>query len=267
MLLLVYLGLGALAGLCAGLFGVGGGIIIVPTLVYTLRWQQVSPEVLTHLAVGTSLATIVVTSLSSIRAHQQRGAVDWAIVRSMTPGIIVGSGLGAVTASVLSGAQLQLGFGCFVLLVAAQMGLGLSTAAHRNMPGPVGTVTAGSIVGWTSALFGIGGGSLTVPFLSWCNVAMQRAVAISAACGLPIALMGSLSYVWQGWGQSELPAWSTGYVYWPAFAGIVLSSSLCAGLGAALAHRLPGAWLKRLFALLMLAVGVKMIVDSGLLFG
>ncbi len=265
MLLIIYLALGAVAGTAAGLFGVGGGLVIVPTLIYTLQWQGVSTEVLTHLAVGTSLATIVVTSISSVQAHHKRGAVDWGIVRALTPGIILGSCLGAVTASYLSGPQLQLAFGCFVLLIAAQMGLGISASPHRELPGRAGMFGAGSVVGWVSALFGIGGGSLTVPFLSWCNVMMQRAVACSAACGLPIAVFGSLSYMWQGYGNSELPQWSTGYVYWPAFLGIVVSSSLCARLGASLAHRLPALLLRRIFSLFLLLVAIKLVAGSGYL--
>jgi hypothetical protein len=170
-----------------------------------------------------------------------------------------------MTASYLSGSQLQFAFGSFVIIVAAQMGLGLSASAHRSLPGAVGMSGVGAVIGWVSALFGIGGGSLTVPFLSWCNVVMQRAVACSAACGLPIALFGSLSYMWQGQGHSELPPWSTGFVYWPAFIGIVITSSLAAQLGARLAHRLPAQRLKRIFALFLLLVGVKLISSSGLM--
>jgi hypothetical protein len=266
MLILIYLALGAAAGTAAGLFGVGGGLIIVPTLIYTLHWQGVSGEITTHMAVGTSLATIVVTSLSSVWAHHKRGAVDWQIVRSLTPGIVLGSVLGGITASYLTGPQLQLAFGLFVLLIAAQMGLGLSAAAQRQLPGGRGLLAAGAVVGWVSALFGIGGGSLTVPFLSWCNVVMQRAVACSAACGLPIALFGSLTYMWQGQGNVHLPGWTTGFVYWPAFFGVVLTSTLFARVGANLAHRLSPLLLRRIFALFLLVVGSKLISGSGLLF-
>ncbi len=266
MLVLIYLALGALAGTVAGLFGVGGGLIIVPTLIYTLSWQGVDAGVVTHLAVGTSLATIVVTSLSSVRAHHKRGAVDWSIVAALTPGIALGAVLGAVTASYLSGPQLQLAFGVFVLVIAARLGLGLSTAGQRQLPGAPGLLAAGGVIGWISSLFGIGGGSLTVPFLSWCNVVMQRAVACSAACGLPIALFGSVSYIWQGWGTGALPAGSSGYVYWPAFLGIVLTSTVFARLGASLAHRLPALLLRRIFALFLLLVGSQLISGSGLLF-
>lgn len=266
MTLIVYLVLGACAGIIAGLFGVGGGLIIVPALLYAFSLQQFSPEVMTHMAVGTSLATIVITSLSSVRAHHLRGAVQWPTVAAMVPGIILGSWLGAVTAGLLSGPQLQLGLGCFVLLVAVQMGLGLSASPHRELPGHAGLAAVGSVVGWVSALFGIGGGSLTVPFLSWCNVQMQRAVATSAACGLPIAIVGAAGYMLEGRGQPELPAWSTGYVYWPAFVGIVITSTPFARVGAQLAHRLPAARLKRIFAVFLLVIGVRLAYGSGLVF-
>ena len=265
MTLIVYLLLGGCAGIIAGLFGVGGGLIIVPALLYAFGLQQVSPDIMTHMAVGTSLATIVVTSLSSVRAHHLRGAVQWPTVARMVPGIILGSALGAVTAGLLSGPQLQLGLGCFVLLVAVQMGLGLSAAPQRELPGSFGLAGAGAVIGWVSAMFGIGGGSLTVPLLSWCNVQMQRAVATSAACGLPIAVVAAAGYMLEGQGQPGLPAWSTGYVYWPAFAGIVIASTPFARVGAQLAHRLPAARLKRIFAVFLLVIGARLAYGSGLL--
>lgn len=261
-LLAIYLLLGCVAGLTAGLFGVGGGLVVVPTLLLTLAWQGVSPTVLTHIAVGTSLACMVITSISSVWAHHQRGAVDWSVVARLVPGIVAGSFLGGITAAHLSGPQLQLAFGCFVLVIAAQMGFGLSASAHRRLPGRAGMVGAGTFIGWISALFGIGGGSVSVPFLAWCNVVMQRAVGISAACGLPIALFGSATYIWQGWGNADLPAWSSGFVYWPAFLGIVATSTLAARVGASLAHRLPPTLLKRIFAGFLVIVGIKLVTGS-----
>ena len=263
MIILLYLVLGAAAGLVAGLFGVGGGLIIVPALLWVFNWQHFAGEMVTHLAIGTSLATIVITSLSSIRAHHQRGAVVWPVVWRMAPGIACGSALGALTAVSMPGSHLQFAFSLFVLLVAAQLGFGLAPAASRQLPGSIGLAASGTVIGLVSSLFGIGGGSLTVPFLTWCNVVMQRAVAVSAACGLPIALVGSLSYMVQGDGIAALPSASTGYVYWPAVIGIVLTSSPFARIGAALAHRLPAAWLKRIFALFMLLIGIKLLVGSG----
>ncbi len=256
----LYLGLGAVAGVLAGLFGVGGGLIIVPALVFGFTQQGIGVEVLTHMAVGTSLATIIFTSISSVRAHHQRGAVRWPLVRPMAVGILVGAFLGGQTAAILSGPTLQLIIGVFALCVAAQMGLGLTPKAARDVPGTPGLVVAGGLVGWASAIFGIGGGSLTVPFLSWCNVKMQQAVATSSACGLPIALSGAGAYMFAGWHQAGLPPWSLGFVYLPALLGIILTSVLFARVGAKLAHRLPADKLKKLFAFLLLCVGLQFVV-------
>ncbi len=186
MVISFYLAVGALAGLLAGLFGIGGGLIIVPVLILAFSYQGFAPEVLTHMAIATSLATIVVTSLSSVRAHNKRGAVNWPIVKAIAPGILVGAWLGAQFAAQLTGVELRVLLGVFVLLIAAQMGLGFKASAQREVPGKVGLSIAGVIIGSISALFGIGGGSLTVPFLSYCNVKMQEAVATAAAVGLQL---------------------------------------------------------------------------------
>ncbi|MFV8781538.1 sulfite exporter TauE/SafE family protein [Microbulbifer sp. SA54] len=262
--LLIYLLVGIGAGTIAGLFGVGGGLIIVPALVLVFTAQGIAPEILTHMAVGTSLATIIVTSISSIRTHHGKRAVDWNIVVAMAPGILVGSWLGGTTADWLSGAWLQLLIGVFAVGIALKMwrdGLRkepLSTDGGR-VPGKAGLSLAGGFIGWASAIFGIGGGSLTVPFLSRCHVVMQRAVATSAACGLPIAVAGALSFAYQGWGNVQLPEWSSGYIYWPAFFGIVLTSAWFAKLGALLAHRLSPQLLKNCFGGLLFLIGVRFV--------
>ncbi|WP_193165067.1 sulfite exporter TauE/SafE family protein [Microbulbifer hainanensis] len=271
--LLIYLLVGAVAGTIAGLFGVGGGLIIVPALVMVFAALGISAEILTQMAVATSLATIVITSLSSIRTHHLKGAVNWSIFKAMAPGILIGSWFGGVTAHLLPGPWLQLLIGIFALVIAARMAL--SSQRHADLPadearvpGGPGLAAAGAFIGWGSAIFGIGGGSLTVPFLSRCRVQIQRAVATSAACGLPIAIAGAFSFAVQGWGDSLLPAWTTGYIYWPAFFGIVLTSALFARLGALLAHRLSPKLLKKCFAGLLLVIGVRFIwLNSGLLFG
>ncbi len=262
MVVLIYLVVGSVAGVAAGLFGVGGGLIIVPALVFSFAALEVSPLVATQLAVGTSLATIVVTSISSVRTHHQLGNVDWRLWCWLAPAIAVGVWLGVNTAAGISGRDLQLLFGVFAVLVAAQMGLGLRPAPSRALPGAAGLFSAGGVIGYVSALFGIGGGSVTVPFLSWCNVRMQRAVATSAACGLPIAVVGALSNIAVDWGREELPAYSSGFVYWPAFAGIVLTSFWCARIGAHWAQRLPAEQLRRAFALFLLVIGLQFIVRN-----
>ena len=255
-----YLALGAFAGVMAGLLGVGGGLIIVPALAWLFHRQAVSDAAIMHLAIGTSLATIVVTSISSVRAHHRRGAVMWPTVWRLTPGIVVGAWLGAAVADALSSFALQKVFAVFVLLMAAQMGFGAKPAPHRDLPGAVGMALVGGVIGAVSAIVGIGGGSLTVPFLTWCNVSIRQAVATSAACGLPIALAGSVGFVATGLNAADLPSWSLGYVHGPSLAGIALVSMLAAPLGAKLAHTLPTESLKKVFAIFLALVGTKMLL-------
>ena len=258
--LLFYLTLGLFAGVMAGLLGVGGGLIIVPTLAWIFHHQQVDDAIVMHLAIGTSLATIVVTSISSVRAHHRRGAVLWPIFWRLTPGIVVGAWLGATIADALPSAVLSKVFAVFVLTVAAQMGFGAKPAPHRELPGTAGMLTAGGVIGAVSAIVGIGGGSLTVPFLTWCNTAIRQAVATSSACGLPIALAGALGFVVTGLNAAGRPDWSLGYIYGPALVGITLTSMLSAPLGAKLAHTLPTEMLKKVFAAFLTLVGVKMLL-------
>ncbi len=257
---LLYLLLGGAAGVLAGLFGVGGGMIMVPVLIYSFQAQGVAPEVLTHLAVGTSLATIAFTSINSIRAHHKRGAVRWEIFRWLAVGILGGSVLGGLTASLLQGPLLQKIIGVFAIVMAAQMAFNLQPQASSAVPGKAGLGVAGTVIGWASAIIGIGGGSLTVPFLSWRSVPMQQAVATSAACGLPIAVASALSFMWLGHNEPQLPEWSVGFVYLPAVVGIASTSMFFARFGAQLAHRLSPLMLKRLFALLLLSVGLNFLL-------
>ncbi|GFM86630.1 UPF0721 transmembrane protein [Pseudomonas cichorii] len=256
----LYLALGACAGVLAGLFGVGGGIIIVPVLVLSFGLQGFDASVLTHLAVGTSLATIVFTSINSVRAHHSMGAVRWPIFAWLTVGILVGAGLGSLTASYIAGPYLQKIIGVFALLVALQMALDLRPKASRSVPGKPGLTAAGVVIGWASAIFGIGGGSLTVPFLTWRSVSMQQAVATSAACGFPIALASAISFMILGWHDPQLPPHSLGFVYLPALLGIAVTSMFFARFGARLAHKLPPRLLKRLFAALLLCVGTSFLI-------
>lgn len=256
----LYLVLGACAGVLAGLFGVGGGLIIVPVLVYSFSAHGFSADVLTQMAVGTSLATIIFTSTNSVLEHHRRGAVRWRLFLWMTVGILVGSALGALTASKIQGHVLQKIIGVFAILVSIQMALGLQPKGGGELPGRVGLGVAGGVIGWASAIFGIGGGSLTVPFLSWRGVSMQQAVATSSACGLPIAIAGAISFIAVGWHNAKLPEMSLGFVYLPALVGIALTSMFFARIGARLAHRLPAKVLKRLFALLLFSVGLSFLI-------
>lgn len=263
MIFLLYLLVGIVAGVLAGLFGVGGGTIIVPALLLCFQWQAVPAELQTHLAIGTSLATIVITSISSTQAHHRAGAVRWPVALWLTPGIAAGVWGGAFVAAALPGEQLQRLFGLFAWLIAAQMWFGWQPAGHSEVPGKAGLTLAGLVIGGVSALFGIGGGSLTVPFLSWCRVRMQEAVATAAACGFPIALVGALGYAYQGWSQPGLPAHAAGYVYLPALLGIAITSLPCARFGAQLAHRWPAATLKKVFAGFLLLIGSMLLAGIG----
>ena len=254
-----YLLTGAVAGIMAGMLGVGGGLVIVPVLVWLFRQQGMDESVVMHVAVGSSLATIVVTSVGSIQAHQRRGAVMWEQVKALTPGILVGSLAGAAVAEQLPTLWLQRTFAVFVIVVGLRMAMNASTKAHRQMPTAPVSVLAGGVIGAVSSIVGIGGGSLTVPWLSWHRIPMVNAVATSSACGLPIAVAGALGFAWTGWGKLALPVFSTGYLYWPAIGGIVVTSYLLTPVGARLAHQLPVAVLRRVFAILLLLIGFRLL--------
>ncbi len=249
-----------MAGLLAGLLGVGGGLVIVPALLWLFVLQGLETPQLMQLAVGTSLASIVFTSLSSIYAHHQHRAVLWPTVWRLTPGILLGALLGALLADRLASEQLTLVFAIFEILVALQMLFGGGTKTAQRVVSRWLMNLAGVFIGAFSALIGIGGGTLTVPFLSAINTPIRQAVATSAACGLPIALAGAVGFIVIGWGHSQLPAGSWGYLYPPALLGIVISSVLFAPLGARLAHRLPTVLLKRFFAGFLLLVGMKLLL-------
>jgi hypothetical protein len=243
----------------AGLLGIGGGLVIVPMLVFCFTGLGMEHAHIMHLALGTSLASIIFTSISSFMAHHRRGAVYWNIVRRIVPGIIAGTLLGAYIASLLSTNLLKGIFGIFLLYVSLQLLLDRKPKPTRELPGHVGMFGAGSGIGIVSSLMGIGGGTLSVPFMVWCNITMHQAIGTSAAIGLPIAVAGTVGYIFTGLGGAGLPSYSLGYVYFPALLGVVSASMLTAPLGARLAHRLPVPGLKRIFAVLLLLVGAKML--------
>ena len=256
-----YILTGSCAGLFAGLFGVGGGIIIVPMLTFVFTSQLLPPLHIAHLALGTSLATIMFTSVSSFRAHHGRGAVNWNVVKAISPGIVAGTFAGSWVAANLSTQFLKGFFVVFLYYVALQMLLGIRPAPHRELPGKMGIFSAGSVIGGISSLVGIGGGSLSVPFLSWCNVPLISAIGTSAAIGLPIAVAGAAGYITSGIAADDLPKWSLGFVYLPALLGVSIASICTAPLGARLAHTLPVGKLKKLFALLLIVMGTKLLAS------
>lgn len=258
---LIYACVGAVVGVLAGLLGVGGGLVIVPMLVFAFGLQGVTPEITMHLALGTSLASIMFTSISSFMAHHKRGAVHWTTVRRIVVGIFTGTFIGSCIASLLSTNMLKGFFVVFLYFVAFQMLTNKKPKASRELPGLVGMFTAGNIIGFVSSLVGIGGGSLSVPFMVWCNVVVHHAIGTSAAIGLPIAIAGTIGYVFNGWGTPGLPDYSLGFVYIPALLGIAAISVLTAPIGVKLAHSLPVDKLKKIFAILLLVVGTKMLFD------
>ncbi len=257
--LAAYLLIGVFAGTTAGLLGVGGGLVVVPLLAWIFLANGFPAELIMQFAVGTSLATIVVTSVSSLLAHHRRRGVLWPVFGRLTPGVVVGALVGAAVADAMPSDGLRVFFGVFELLVAAQLGMGISPGPQRALPGSMGQAGAGGVIGVISALVGIGGGTMTVPFLVWCNVPMRHAVGTSAAAGLPISAAGAFGFAITGLDQSA-PPWSLGYVYLPAFAGIVVTSAAFAPLGAKLAHSLPTPVLKRVFAVFLAVVGAKMLI-------
>lgn len=256
--LIIFLLTGIVAGLIAGLFGVGGGMIIVPALAFLLPTLGVAENIVMQVAVGTSLAIISVTSISSVLAHNRHDGVLWDVFKALAAGLVVGALIGAVIADLVSSLALRRLVGVSALLVAVKMWLDLKPRAHTPLPGPVGLGIAGTLIGSASSLIGIGGGSLTVPFLSWCSVPMRQAVGTAAAGGIPIAWAGMLGFMITGWGEPGRPSWSIGYVSLLGFAGIAVASVAAAPIGAKLAHSLPPAILKKCFAVLLFIIGIQM---------
>ncbi len=257
---LYFIFLGAFSGLIAGLLGVGGGLIIVPILITIFQSQDFAAPIIVHLAIGTSLASIVFTSISSVMAHHRKKAVLWPVFLQLTPGIIIGAWLGTAIADLLPNHILRRAFGLFELYVAIQMSLNIKPKPQREFPGGWGAFGVGNIIGAISALVGIGGGTLTVPFLTWCNVAMRNCIATSAACGFPIAVAGAIGFIVTGWNNSNLPDHSWGYIYLPALLAIVCSSVLTAPVGAMLTHKLPTQRLKQIFAILLYLLSARMLL-------
>ncbi|WP_251978814.1 sulfite exporter TauE/SafE family protein [Salinicola avicenniae] len=258
--ILIYFVVGALAGVMAGVFGIGGGIVIVPALVFTFMAQGFAPDGVAHLAVGTSLATIVVTGASSAWGHWQRGSVrqDW--LRLMLPGLLVGGILGVLLASSIPGDALTRLFGGFAILMALKMLLAPPPNPQGRVPQRWPMTAAGGVIGGVSTLFGVGGGVMSVPWLSRFTSRMTEAVGTSSAIGLPIALIGTITNIVVGWGEPGLPSGATGFVMWPAFLGLIVTSVPMARVGVKIAHALPARTLRRIFALLLIVVGIKLII-------
>lgn len=240
--------LGSATGFLAGLLGIGGGMLMVPFITFILGSRGFPQDYIVKMAVATSLATICFTSLSSVRAHHRRGAVLWPIVRLLTPGILLGSLIGARVAVALPGKTLSILFAFFVAFSATQMFLDRKPKPSRTLPGRLGTLGMGGLIGMVSSLVGAGGAFISVPFMTWCNVKIHDAVGTSAALGFPIALAGTLGYIWAGQGLPQMPPGSIGYLYLPGLLFVSLASMCTAPLGARTAHRMDIRPLKKVFA-------------------
>lgn len=258
---LAYPVLGAAVGFFAGLLGVGGGGIMVPMLTSIFLAQGFPLGQVVHMALGTSMAAIVLTSISSLRTHHRHGAVRWEVVRTITPGILLGTFGATFIASHVATVPLAIFFAAFMAYVSFQMLANVKPKPSRDLPGPVGMGLAGVGIGGVSALVAIGGGSLSVPFMTWCNVKVQHAIGTSAAIGLPIALAGTAGYLINGWQVEALPAWSAGFIYLPALVLVSAVSFFTAPVGAGLAHRLPVPTLKKIFAGLLILLSAKMLYN------
>ncbi len=253
---------GGFSGVLAGLFGIGGGLVLVPFFLFVLSMNKVVGDQVMLIAIATSLASIVVTSLSATWAHYRMGTLLKAPVLHLSSGMVLGVFLGVLFADKLAVHYLQLIFGVYLLLAALQMALAYKPKQGLRELNPHRLKLAGGIIGFVSAFLGIGGGTLTVPYLVKHGVKMKHAVAISSACGFPLALIGSISYMVIGWNAEGLPEGSLGYIYLPAFFGVVLSSVLSVTLGAKLATKLPSQKLKRYFSVLLLLVAAKVLWGS-----
>lgn len=261
MSLVIYLIAGLLSGLLSGLFGIGGGAVIVPLLIFIFSMEGFFIGDIVYLAIGTSFATIIFTSLSTIQAYNRLGKINWLIVKPLIPGLIIGVICGSVFATNLAGSTLQLMIAIFLLLTSFKMWKEIKPKALFDIRSKKLLGLGGMIIGGISAFFGIGGGSLTVPFLILCKEKMRSAVACSATCGLPIAFFGALTYSYQGYFSENLPAYSTGYIYWPATASIVLMSIPFARLGVFLSTQIPEKKLKRSFSFMLVFIAFQLLIN------
>jgi len=256
---LAYFILGAFVGIFAGMFGIGGGTILVPVLLFLFDAQHFPTEHLLHLALGTSMATIIFTSLASLHKHHQHGAVNWRVVRDITPGILIGTGIGALFAISVSPRFMGIFFALFVYFAAIQILLDVRPHASRQLPGAAGMTLTGIFTGWLSSLVSIGGGTVVVPFQLWCNVPLKNAIGTSAAIGFPVAVGGTVGYIVIGMNIPALPAHNLGFVYLPALFWVAFASVITAPLGAMAAHRMKIGVLRKLFAVLLIALATKML--------
>ncbi|QDE29678.1 sulfite exporter TauE/SafE family protein [Shewanella polaris] len=259
--IVLFLLLGSFVGFMAGLLGIGGGGILVPILTSIFLLNGIAIDHVVHLALGTSMACMVITTFSSFRSHNAKGAVVWLAVKGMVLGIILGTFSATFLASYLSSLFLGIFFALFMAFVSSQMFLNKKPKPSRELSGTPGLFAAGFGIGSISALVSIGGGSLTVPYLTWQNIEIKKAIGTSAAIGLPISVAGTVGYLINGWHYSSPNDYIFGYVYLPAVLLISITSFITAPYGAQLAHKLPVSILKKIFAVLLITLSIKMLIS------
>lgn len=255
-----YLMLGAFVGFFAGLLGIGGGATMVPVLAFIFAAKGFPPATVVHVALGTSITTIVFTSIASVRAHQRHGAVNWGIVLKVAPGILAGTFGGALLAGIMDLRLLSLIFTALIYFLATQMLVGRKEGPVRAMPGWTGYSFAAGGIGLISSLTATGGAALLVAFLQRRGVRIHEAIGTAAAVGWPLAAAGASGYILSGWNVAQLPEHAFGYVYLPALTGIVLASIVFAPIGARLAHRTPAQRLRKVFALVLFLLATGMLL-------
>lgn len=259
--ILAYLAAGTVIGFLAGLLGIGGGMTLVPILAALFSAQQLVPEHVMHLALGTAMAAVMFTGSTSVREHHKLGSVDWGVVRRLAPPMAAGTLLSALASGWLPQRALALAFALVVVGAATQIWIGRKPGPGRSLPGPAGLWGAGLAIGVVCGLVSAGGAFLSMPFMLWCGVPVRTAIGTGAALGLPVAVLGTLGFIASGWSATGLPAGALGFVLLPALAGVVVASMVTAPFGARLAHRLPVATLRRVFAVVLYLLAAKMVVS------
>ena len=257
----VFLPIGAFVGFLAGLLGVGGGMVLVPILVFVFGANHFAPEHLMHMSLATAMATIPFTSVASVRSHHVRGGVDWGIVTGMLPGLVLGAALGTLVAGKIPGRPLAIFFAAFIFYAATTMFFDLLPKGTRALPGRAGLALVGIVVSFLSSFVAAGAAMMTIPFMAWCNVPLRRSVGTAAALGFPLSLAASVGYAIAGHGAGGLPQYSLGYIYLPALGMIVATSMLAAPLGARVSQRMPVRQLRIVFALVLYVVAARMVAS------
>jgi uncharacterized membrane protein YfcA len=257
-----YLALGAFVGFFGGLLGIGGGSAMVPVLVLIFTAKGFPADLVVHLALGTGIATIIFTSAVSIGSHHSHGAVNWLVWRRMLPGVAAGTLGGALLAGALDARLLAIAFTLLIYAMATQMLFEFRPVPAGNRQDAGVMAAAGGIIGLIASWTATAGATLTVPFLVKRNIGIHHAIGTAAAVGWPLAAAGTLGYAAAGWGRTDLPEWSAGFVYLPATAWISAASMATAPLGARVAHRTPGRTLKRVFALVLFLLATNMLIST-----